>query len=391
MSLPFIYFNVSPSCRMPNPTNFYLHEPCSHYSSPYHSLGDCPHWGQFSNFSHEQMNTSFSSPGFESNSNFYKPDWNNYPDFSWQAHATENYAPQVDELHHPDYPQFDNEFSSHPSYDYPPKQSSLEETLKEFMELVGQPTIPASHELSLEETLKEFRKTVNQPCQEIIDATVANTKAVARLEGQFGHLVAEFNRIEEEELQSQEMAIGQYMIDEDCPSDPHHEHVQATTTLVSEERADNHKEEEKEKQVEQFEPPQNSNLSNDKEVSIEAHSFVTIPLETYHSPQVLSFQCLEEPSYVAIFEDSHTHDHTSRYRGPKRNFRSKFLGYISWWNILQEGYLILKKKGLKGLVGHPYERGRCGIFSFFIFRTTFFIYYLFVILFPIIFFICFRF
>jgi hypothetical protein len=202
MSLPFNYFNVSPSCRTLNPTNFHPHEPCSHCSSPYHSLGNCPHWGQFSNFSHEQMNTSFFSPGFESNSNFYNPNWNNHPDFSWQAHATENYAPQVDELHHPDYPQFDNQFSSHPSYDYSPEQSSLEETLKEFMELVGQPTIPTSHELSLEETLEEFRKTVNQPCQEIIDATVANTEAVTRLEGQFGHLVAEFNRIEEEELQS---------------------------------------------------------------------------------------------------------------------------------------------------------------------------------------------
>jgi hypothetical protein len=290
------------------------------------------------------MNTSFSSPRFELNSIFYNPDWNNHPNFSWQAHATKNYAPQVDELHHLDYPQFDNQFSSHPSYDYPLEQSSLEETLKEFMKLIGQPTIPASHELSLEETLEEFRKTVNQPCQEIIYAIVANTKAVARLEGQFGHLITEFNRIEEDELQSQEMAIGQYMIDEDCPSDPHHEHVQATTTLVSEETTDNHEEEEKEEQGEQFEPLQNSNPSNNKEVSIEAHSFVTIPLETYHSPQVSSFQCLEEPSYVAIFEDSHTHDHTSRYRGPKRNFRSKFFGYISWRNILQEGYLILKKK-----------------------------------------------
>jgi hypothetical protein len=78
----------------------------------------------------------------------------------------------------------------------------LEETLKEFVELVGQPTIPTSHELSLEETLEEFRKTVNQPCQEMIDATVTNTETVIRLEGKFGHLVAEFNRIEEEELQS---------------------------------------------------------------------------------------------------------------------------------------------------------------------------------------------
>jgi hypothetical protein len=120
------------------------------------------------------LNTSFSSPEFESNSNFYNLDWSNHSDLSWQAHATGNYAPQVDELHHPDYLEFDNQFSSHSSYDYPPKQSSLQETLKEFMELVGQPTIPASKEPSLE--------------------------------GQLGHLVAEFSIIEEEEFQSQEMA-----------------------------------------------------------------------------------------------------------------------------------------------------------------------------------------
>jgi hypothetical protein len=78
----------------------------------------------------------------------------------------------------------------------------LEETLKEFMELVGQPIIPASQEQSLEDTLEAFRKKINQPCQEIINATMANTEAVARLEGQLGHLVAEFNKIEEEELQS---------------------------------------------------------------------------------------------------------------------------------------------------------------------------------------------
>jgi hypothetical protein len=50
------------------------------------------------------MNTSFSSPEFETNSNFYNPDWNNHPNFLWQAHAMKNYAPQVDEQHHPDYP-----------------------------------------------------------------------------------------------------------------------------------------------------------------------------------------------------------------------------------------------------------------------------------------------
>jgi hypothetical protein len=157
------------------------------------------------------------------------------------------------------------------------------------------------------------------------------------------------------------MVRGQYMIDEDCPSDPHHEHAQITTKLDCEEKAVN-KEEDKEEEVEQFKPPPNP--SSDKEVSTEAHSLITIPLETYHSPLVSYFQCLEEPSYVAIFEDSRTHDHTSRSRGPKRNFRSKFLGYIRWRNILPKGYQIRKKKGWKGLVGHPYKRGRYGIFPF---------------------------
>jgi hypothetical protein len=82
------------------------------------------------------------------------------------------------------------------------------------MELVGQPTILVSHNPSLEDTLETFRKTVNQPCQEIIDATVANTKVVTRLEGQFGHLVAEFNLMEEEKFQSQEMARSEEVFKE---------------------------------------------------------------------------------------------------------------------------------------------------------------------------------
>jgi hypothetical protein len=148
-----------------------------------------------------------------------------------------------------------------------------------------------------------------------------------------------------------------------------HEHAQTTTTLFSEERADNHEEEEEKKK--QFEPLPNPIRSNDKEVSTEAHSFVTIPLETQLEPKVSPFQCLEEPSYVEIFNDSRTQDHKFRNRGPKRIFRSKFLSYTRWQNILREGYLILKKKGCKGLVGHPYEWRRCGIFSFLFFAFYF--------------------
>ena len=64
-----------------------------------------------------------------------------------------------------------------------------------------------------------------------------------------------------------------------------HEHAQTTTILVSEKKAVN-KVEEKEKKIE---PPPIQKFSNDKEVSTEAHSFVTIPLKTQLEPQVSSF------------------------------------------------------------------------------------------------------
>jgi hypothetical protein len=212
MSLSFNNFNIFPSCRTSNPTNypqnFHPHGLCSYSSNPCHSLGDCPHWEQLSNFSHEQMNTNFSNLGFELNSNFYTPDWSNHSDFSWQAHAIGNYAPQVDELHHPEYLQFNNQFSTPSSYDYPPKLSSLEDTLKPFIQ-------------SNNQVMQELKDATI----EIKDAAMANTEAIVRLERKLGHLVAEFNRIEEEELQTQEMARGQYMIDEDGPSNSYHEHV----------------------------------------------------------------------------------------------------------------------------------------------------------------------
>jgi hypothetical protein len=66
------------------------------------------------------------------------------------------------------------------------------------------------------------------------NATMANTQVNAKLEGQFGSLLAELNKTEEEELQSQLMVEGHYMIDEGDSSNLHHEHVQATTTLGSE-------------------------------------------------------------------------------------------------------------------------------------------------------------
>jgi hypothetical protein len=107
----------------------HMNQPCLYFSNPYHHIRNCPSFGQFSNFSNKQMNTSFSYLEFESNSNFYNLEWSNHSNLSWKAQARGNYAPQFHELHHLDYPQFDNQFLHPSSYNYPPQQLSLEDTL----------------------------------------------------------------------------------------------------------------------------------------------------------------------------------------------------------------------------------------------------------------------
>jgi hypothetical protein len=79
---------ASPSGRTLAPTNyrhnFYPHESCSYCFIPYYHVSDCLAFRQFSNLSCEQMNTNFSNLEFDSNFNFYNPDWSNHYDFSWQ-------------------------------------------------------------------------------------------------------------------------------------------------------------------------------------------------------------------------------------------------------------------------------------------------------------------
>jgi uncharacterized coiled-coil protein SlyX len=169
-----------------------------------------------------------------------------------------NCAPQFQELHHPDYPQFDNQ-SSHPSsYNYPTSssQSTLEDTLKVFMELTG------------------------QVISNVKNVVMENTQVIARIEGQLEYLVAKVTRIEEEEFRSQLMAEGHYMIDEDNASYSCHEHVPIITMFENEEIVDSNEEEEKEEHLEHTAPPLNPNSSNNKEMSTEAHSFIIL-LEGY--------------------------------------------------------------------------------------------------------------
>jgi hypothetical protein len=118
------------------------------------------------------------------------------------------------------------------------------------------------------------------------------------------------------------------------------------------------------KHLEHTKPPPNPNVSNDKEVSIEAHSFITIPFETFHKPQASVLQCLQKPSSARSLKDRCTQGKKSRNRRPTKILRSKQVGHLRRRHILPEGYQILKKKGWKGLVGHRQDRGRRYKFSF---------------------------
>jgi hypothetical protein len=99
------------------------------------------------------------------------------------------------------------------------------------------------------------------------------------------------------------------------------------------------------------------------EVSTEAPTCITAPLETHQEPKASSLVYIQEPSYVKIFKDLCIQTQKSRNHFPKKILQSKKF-YIRWQNILLEGYEVLKKKWWKRLVGHKYNRGKhCKIFS----------------------------
>jgi hypothetical protein len=112
-----------------------------------------------------------------------------------------NCAPQFHKLHHPKQLQFETQVIHPSSYDPLPQKYSLEDMLKVFMERTGQSTIQVPQpESSLEDTLKAVMHLSCQSISDVKNATMANTPAIERLEGQLDRLVAKLNIMEEKEL-----------------------------------------------------------------------------------------------------------------------------------------------------------------------------------------------
>ena len=91
---------------------------------------------------------------------------------------------------------------------------------------------------------------------------------------------------------------------------------------------DNHEEEEKEEQVEHTEAPTTPSLSNDKEMRVEAHFFITISLETLHEPQTPLIQCLKKAFYAKTLKDLCKQAGKLRNYHPKKIIRSNKVGYL---------------------------------------------------------------
>jgi hypothetical protein len=97
--------------------------------------------------------------------------------------------------------------------------------------------------------------------------------------------------------------------------------------------------------LKQIEPHSTPNLSNDKEVSTEAHSFITIPLVTLHEPQALVLQCLKELSYAKTLMDLCTQGHKSRNHLPKKIIQSKQVGYLRRRTFFQRAIKFERRNG----------------------------------------------
>jgi hypothetical protein len=170
------------------------------------------------------MNTNFSSPGFESNSKFYNPDLNNYS-VDWVQNDSTSGGEHFPTAH-------------------------IDDLAGRANQLMAARFIHAP-----------FSHTIAPPksCSYCFNPSHRGHKCP---------FITHYTS----------------MIGKDDASNSDHKHVPATTILKSEQIVDNVKEEENEEylesveHLEQIEPPSTPNFSNDKEVSTEAHSFITIPL-----------------------------------------------------------------------------------------------------------------
>jgi hypothetical protein len=105
-------------------------------------------------------------------------------------------------------------------------------------------------------------------------------------------------------------------------------------------------------------------------VSIEAHSFITIPLKTFHEPQASFIQCLKEPSYAKTLKDLCKQASKSENLCPKKNPLSNKVGYLRWQNIFPRDIKFARKGGRGWLDNQMIEESTVKFLPHFNFCTS---------------------
>jgi hypothetical protein len=112
-----------------------------------------------------------SGPYFET----YNPRWRNHPNFSWQQNqptTNQGGVPHA-QNHYP--PGFSSSYQNHGRSALPASSSSQAPT-----------QAPASSTQSLEETMRDFMKMIGQSISDVRHSTMVNTQAISKLEMQMG-------------------------------------------------------------------------------------------------------------------------------------------------------------------------------------------------------------
>jgi hypothetical protein len=154
-----------------NAANTFPVESCSVCASPMHQAHNCPSMAVFAEM--EQVNAfkNFQKPSSGPYSETYNPGWRNHPNFSWKQNQ-----PTINQGGAP-HPQNHYPLGFSPSY--PNRGCSASPASSSYQA----PTqAPASSTQSLEETMRDFMKMIGQSISDVRHSTMVNTQAISKLE-----------------------------------------------------------------------------------------------------------------------------------------------------------------------------------------------------------------
>jgi hypothetical protein len=101
--------------------------------------------------------------------------------------------------------------------------------------------------------------------------------------------------------------------------------------------------------LEQIEPRSTPNLSNDKEITTEAHSFIPFLLRHFMSPKLQFFNVSKSHLMINLSKDLCTQGHKFRNHLPKKILRSKQVSYLRWRKHSARGLSNFKEERVEGI------------------------------------------